>query len=273
MKTAVKHISLALVILTLVACAGRGKLDQPPAYEERPVSELYNEASDELARGNFVKATTLFEEVERQHPYSIWAARAMLHAGYAQYRARNYDEALANLERFISLHPGNENVAYAYYLTAIIHYNQMSDVGRDQRMTEIALENLREVVRRFPDSEYARDARLKMDLTLDHLAGKEMEIGRYYQARGQHNAAIGRFNQVVQDYDTTSHVPEALHRLTESYLALGLIGEAKRTASILGHNFPGSKWYQDSYVNLTGDEDFKREAGGNVLQRTWRRFF
>ena len=171
-------------------------------------------------------------------------------SAFAAYKDKSYDEAVLALDRFIQLHPGNEDIDYAYYLKALSFYEQISDVARDQMMTELALESLNTLITRFPDSRYARDATLKRDLTLDHLAGKEMEIGRYYLARGYVNAGINRFRSVVKEYQTTTHVPEALHRLVESYMTLGLKSEATRVAAVLGHNYPGSKWYEDSYKIL-----------------------
>jgi outer membrane protein assembly factor BamD len=246
-----RHAALALVATAtiLVGCSGNG---DDEAYVERPVEELYNEAQDLLETGDPRQAGQAFEEVERQHPYSQWATRAQLMSAYAFYEANNYDEAIAAAERFVELHPGHEDVPYAYYLIGISYYEQISDVGRDQKMTERALEAFDELVRRFPDSRYARDGELKADLARDHLAGKEMSIGRYYLRRGQYLAAINRFRSVVERYQTTTHVPEALHRLTEAYLALGLEQEAQKNAAVLGYNFPSSEWYQDSYALLNG---------------------
>ena len=246
-----RHEAFALVatVTILVGCSGNG---DDGDYVERPVEELYNEAQDLLENGEPRQAGLAFEEVERQHPYSQWATRAQLMSAYAFYEANNYDEAIAAAERFVELHPGHEDVPYAYYLIGISYYEQISDVGRDQKMTERALEAFDELVRRFPDSRYARDGELKADLARDHLAGKEMSIGRYYLRRGQYLAAINRFRNVVERYQTTTHVPEALHRLTESYLALGLQQEAQKNAAVLGYNFPSSVWYQDSYALLNG---------------------
>jgi outer membrane protein assembly factor BamD len=234
--------------LVLAGCSGSGDEE----YVERPVEELYNQAQDLLEAGDERQAGQAFEEVERQHPYSEWATRAQLMSAYAYYEANSYDEAVSAAERFIELHPGYEDVPYAYYLVGISYYEQISDVGRDQKMTERALEAFDELLRRFPDSEYARDAELKADLARDHLAGKEMTIGRYYLRRGQYVAAINRFRSVVDGYQTTTHVPEALHRLTEAYLALGLDQEAQKNAAVLGYNFPNSQWYLDSYALLNG---------------------
>lgn len=218
---------------------------QPGAQES--VEKMYNLAARTLDEGKFAEAAKLFDDVDREYPYSQWATKAQLMSGYAHYKNLKYDEAVLALDRYIELHPGDENISYAYYLRALCYYEQISDVRRDQRMTELALDNLRQVVERFPDSKYSKDAKLKIDLTQDHLAGKEMEIGRYYLFRKQYQAGINRFQKVVREYQTTTHVPEALHRLTESYLALGIIDEAQKTAAVLGHNYPNSSWYKDSY--------------------------
>lgn len=242
----------ACAVAFLSACSGTAK-ELEEAQQEEPVEKLYNEATAAMDAKQYREAARMFDEVERQHPYSQWATRAQLMAAYAHYQDLEYDDALLALERFIQLHPGNEDVAYAYYLRALCYYEQITDVRRDQAMTEGSLDALQTVVRRFPDTQYARDASLKIDLTMDHLAGKEMEIGRYYLRRGHYNAAINRFKAVVRDYQTTTHVPEALHRLTECYIALGVLEEAKKTAAVLGYNFPGSKWYQDSYGLFNAD--------------------
>jgi len=241
--------AILLLAVFVAACSS----DEPPAYVERPVEELYNGALDALQAGEYEEAARLFDEVERQHPYSAWASKAQLMAAYAFYQENSYDEAINALDRFIELHPGSPDVSYAYYLKAISYYEQISDVGRDQSMTTEALNSLEELARRFPNSKYTRDAELKIDLALDHLAGKHMEIGRFYQSRSEYLAAINRFRNVIERYQTTTHVPEALHRLVESYMALGIIDEAQATAAVLGHNFPGSDWYIDSYALLTGE--------------------
>lgn len=238
--------------LAVTGCAGMGAKEVK--YFERPVEEIYNTALKELQKGRYFQAAEQFDEVERQHPYSVWARRSMLMAAYSNYQINEYDKAILAAQRFISLHPGNRDVVYAYYLVAISYYEQISDIGRDQKITAEALRALTEVVRRFPTSDYARDARLKIDLTNDHLAGKEMEIGRYYLKQHEYLAAINRFRIVVENFQTTTHVPEALHRLTESYVALGIIDEAQSSTAVLGHNYPGSDWYQDSYSLLTGKD-------------------
>ncbi|MFA5592616.1 MAG: outer membrane protein assembly factor BamD [Micavibrio sp.] len=244
-----KKILIPLVLLVmfspLAACSSNDKTAEPQV--ERPVEDLYNSAVKALEEERYGEATRLFEEVERQHPYSQWATRAQLMAAYAAYQGDNYDDAIMALDRFIDLHPGSEDIDYAYYLKALAYYEQISDVRRDQAFTQRALDAFNTLIQRFPDSKYTRDARLKMDLTYDHLAGKEMEIGRYYLNRGEVNAAINRFRAVIKDYQTTTHTPEALHRLVESYLMLGLHSEAERVAAVLGYNYPGSKWYEDTY--------------------------
>ncbi len=244
-----RSLAASTALLFLAACATAGN---EPAYVERPVEELYNEAYELVRAEDYTAAAKAFEEVERQHPYSQWATRAQVMAAYAYYEAEEYDAAIAAAERFIELHPGNKDVPYAQYLIGISYYERISDVGRDQGMTEEALRAFTELVRRYPDSPYARDAQLKIDLVRDHLAGKEMEIGRFYQRRGQYLAAINRFRNVVENYQTTTHVPEALHRLVESYLALGVEDEAEAAAAVLGYNYPDSKWYERSYALLTG---------------------
>lgn len=261
--------ALAAILLagTLAACAGNDE----PAYVERPPEELYLDAHDAIERGRYNAAADLFDEVERQHPYSQWATRAQLMAAYAHFQELQYDDAVIALDRFIQLHPGHQDIDYAYYLTALCYYERISDVKRDQEMTLLALDSLDEVIRRFPDSEFARDAQLKRDLTLDQLAGKEMSIGRWYLTRGHYNAAINRFRSVVENYQTTTHVPEALHRLTESYLALGLAEEAKQNAAVLGHNYPGSDWYEDSYALLA--EDGSNQEPLSFFSRAWNSVF
>lgn len=252
-----------LAALLLAACSG----DDAEQIVERPVEELYNQAQDLMQEGDFEAAARAFEEVDRQHPYSQWATRAQMMAAFAYYEAAKYDEAITAAQRFIELHPGHKDVPYAYYIVGICHYEQISDVGRDQEFTRKAMDSFNELIRRFPDSDYARDARLKIDLANDHLAGKEMEIGRYYQRRKQWLAAINRFRTVIEKYQTTTHVPEALHRLVESYLALGVPEEAQSAAAVLGYNYPGSSWYERSYALLQGQDLEPRRGSGSWLSR------
>lgn len=246
LRTAFRPALLASLgaALLLGACAGE-KTDE---YVERPVADLYNKAVDQLEEENYVAAAKAFDEVERQHPYSTWATKAQLMSAYSYYESERYDDAIIALDRFIQLHPGSEDVAYAYYLKALSYYEQISDVGRDQKMTNLAMASLQDVVTRFPESTYARDAKLKIDLTLDHLAGKEMEVGRWYQRQKHYLAALNRFRTVVEKYQQTTHAPEALYRLAETYTMLGLREEAQKAAAVLGHNYPGSDWYEDAYA-------------------------
>lgn len=254
------------IVLLLSACSSA---EEKP-YTEKPVESLYAEAQAALADNNLVGAAKLFDEVERQHPYSGWASRAQLMAAYANYQSYQYDDALNTLDRFIQIHPGHKDIAYAYYLKALCHYEQITDVGRDQSDTEKAMEALKDVARRFPGSTYARDAELKLGLARDHLAGKELEIGRYYMGQKQYIAALGRFRKVIEDYQTTSHTPEALHRLVEAYLALGIPKEAQNAGAVLGHNFPGSSWYQQSYGLLTSQNLKPEESSESWLSKNFR---
>ncbi len=244
----VSWLAVGSLLSGLAACGGGNSKD---VYIEKPVDDLYNQAMDQMVEKRYGDAAKTFEEVESQHPYSVWATKSQLMSAYAYYEDADYGQAIIEADRFIRLHPGNRDVAYAYYLKAISYYVQIVDVGRDQKTTELALKALEEVIRRFPDSQYARDAKLKLDFTRDHLAGKEMEIGRYYLKRGDYLAAMNRFRTVIDDYQTTTHVPEALERLIECDLALGLINEAKRNAAVLGYNYPGSKWYTEGYELVT----------------------
>ena len=265
MRASPAVIALALAGL-LAACAA-----EQPQYVERPVEQLYNEAVDLMAQNDLKGAAKAFDEVERQHPYSSWATKAQVMSAFSHYQAGEYDEAILAAERFIELHPGNRDAPYAYYLKALCYYEQISQVSRDQKMTVRARSSLEDIARRFPESEYARDARIKLDLVRDHLAGKEMEVGRYYLKRGNYMAAINRFRAVLDGFQTTSHAPEALHRLAEAYTALGLEEEARQAAAVLGYNFPNSPWYVDSYQTVQG----VRADGGQpppspgILGRLW----
>lgn len=256
----------ASAFLLMSACTSSTGKD--PLTAERPPEKIFSEAVAAEKEGEFQKATTLYGEVERQHPYSDYATQAQLRLAEAFYDALKYDEAIVAFDRFIDLHPGHAKVSRAYYLKAMCYYEQMTDVTRDQEMTRLALEALDTVISRFPDSSYARDASLKRDLALDHLAGKEMEIGRYYLKHGEYNAAINRFLTVIRDYQTTTHVPEALHRLVEAYTTLGLKDEATHVAAVLGHNYPGSRWYQDSYALVDPSQRSKIKDGRSWVSRT-----
>ncbi|HIV78735.1 outer membrane protein assembly factor BamD [Sphingomonas yabuuchiae] len=244
-----RALSLALIAalaLPIAGCArNRNRTDLP--YVARDVGTLYTAAKQRLDQHRYKEAALLFDEVERQHPYSIWARRAQIMSAFSYYLGREYTQSIQSAQRFISVHPGNRDAPYAYYLIALDYYEQIQDVTRDQKITRQALDALGELMRRYPNSRYAADARLKVDLVNDHLAGKEMEIGRFYEDRHQWLAASMRFRTVVDKYQTTSHTPEALMRLVETYLALGVRGEAERSAAVLGANYPGSDWYNRAY--------------------------
>jgi outer membrane protein assembly factor BamD len=276
MTFALRAAAILLATAVLAACGSNEQTEL--AYVETPVERLYNEGFSAMERRRFDEAAAYFDEVERQHPFSEWARRAMLMAAYANYEARLYSEAISDSERFIALHPGSASAPYAYYLIAISQYEQIYDVGRDQSTTRNAMEALQQVVRRYPDTPYAQDARLKIDMTRDHLAGKEMTVGRWYLRNGYYLASINRFQNVIRDYETTSHTPEALHRMVEAYVALGVDEEARQIASVLGYNFPGSEWYEDTYdlmtqrgVALPGAEDTERDP--TLLRRALDRIF
>jgi outer membrane protein assembly factor BamD len=246
-------IATVAVALALSGCHTFGKKPKKPelAYEEHPVDLLYNAGATRLDQHQWSDAIDYFREVERQHPYSEWARRSILMTAYAHYQANDYAEAVSDADQFISLYPGNQSTPYAYYLKAICYFEQIVDVGRDQASTAEAGEALREVAKRYPYSEYAADARLKIDMVQDQLAGKEMNIGRYYLRAGDPIGAVTRFRTVVDKYQTTSHTPEALYRLVEGYLTVGLIAEAKRNGAVLGYNYPGDPWYKAAYDLLT----------------------
>lgn len=239
----IKHLIIAVMLVLLASC--ETATEKP--YVEKSVDQLYSAASKAMEEKDYAEAARLFDEVERQHPYSVWARRAQLMSAFSYYAARDYTESTNSAQRFLSIHPGNRDAPYAYYLIALNYYEQISDVTRDQKITQSALDSFGELIRRYPDSRYAADGRLKIDLIRDHLAGKEMEIGRYYQRRGQWLASITRFRKVTEEYQTTTHAPEALMRMTESYLAMGVPEEAKKSAAVLGRNYPGSDWYKRAF--------------------------
>jgi outer membrane protein assembly factor BamD len=235
----------AAAVAPLTACAHGGNKGDT-AYVARDVSSLYQSAKRSLDQRDYEQAAKLFDEVERQHPYSVWARRAQLMSAFSYYLGRKYNDAISSAQRFVTIHPGNAEAPYAHYLIAMSYYNQIEDVTRDQAITQQASDAFGELIRRYPQSRYAADARLKLDLINDHLAGKEMEIGRFYQRSANWLAATYRFRSVVDKYQTTSHAPEALERLVECYFALGVPEEAKKAAAVLGRNYPDTYWYRQS---------------------------
>jgi outer membrane protein assembly factor BamD len=240
-------LALATAGLLLTSGCGGGRKNRDTAYVARDVETLYAAAKSQLDRGDTKVAAALFDEVERQHPYSPWARRAQLMSAFSYYAGRDYPKSIQAAQRFLSIHPGNKDAPYAYYLIALCYYEQISDVTRDQKATQQALDALNEVTRRFPATRYAVDSQIKLDLVRDHLAGKEMEIGRFYERSGKWLAAQLRFRTVVEKYETTSHTPEALFRMVESSLVLGMPTEAQKAAAVLGANYPGSEWYERAH--------------------------
>jgi outer membrane protein assembly factor BamD len=247
---------------------GKGGKAESESAEEAAAAvsssdELFERGMDSLRKKKYKKAVEAFKDLDTTYPYSAIASRGQLLSAYASYNAGEYDDAVSTLERFIKMHPAHENVDYAYYLKAVSYYDRISDVGRDQGVTVAAKQSLLDVIRRFPESEYSRDAKLKLDLVDDHLAGKEVEIGRFYQKRLKPTAAINRFQNVTERYQTTSHVQEALYRLTETYLSIGVADEAKKYAAILGYNYPHSKWYAYAYRLLEDTAGLSKPGKGS----------
>ena len=238
--------------------------------ENFTAEQIFERGEFELSRSDPEDAAFYFSEVERLYPYSDWAKRALIMQAYAYHQHKDYENSRAAAQRYIDFYPTDEDAAYAQYLLALSYYDQIEEVGRDQGLTFQALQALRTVIERYPDSEYARSAILKFDLAFDHLAAKEMEVGRYYLRRDHYAAAINRFRVVVEDFQTTTHTAEALHRLVEAYLSLGLAEEAQTAGAILGHNYQSTEWYQDSYKLLTGRGLELRATGDNWLRQVYR---
>lgn len=270
LKTGLKASVALALILSLSACASWRNRNNDTPIEEMEAQPIFQQAEAEMEAGNPDDAAALFLEVERLHPYSDWARRALIMATYAYHQDRDYENSRATAQRFLDFYPADEDAAYAQYLLALSYYDQIDQVGRDQGLTYQALQALRVVIERYPDSEYAASAILKFDLAFDHLASKEMEIGRYYLRRENYTAAINRFRVVVEQFQTTSHTPEALLRLVEAYLALGLPNEAQTAGAILGHNFQASPFYDDAFRLLNDQELSPEAAGEGWLREIWQ---
>ncbi|TWI36999.1 outer membrane protein assembly factor BamD [Paracoccus sulfuroxidans] len=271
-RSAGSLVAVTLSLGLLAACSGSGgRSNGTESLENFTAEQIYKRGEYELENSRKPKdAVHYFSEVERLYPYSEWAKRALIMQAYGYHRARDYEEARGAAQRFIDTYPGDEDAAYAKYLLALSYYDQIDDIGRDQGLTFQALQSLREVIEQYPDTEYARSSILKFDLAFDHLAAKEMEIGRYYLKRGHYTAAINRFRVVVEEFQTTTHTPEALMRLTEAYLALGLTDEAQTAAAILGHNFQSSPFYEDAFKTLRGRGLSPEARGDSWLTRVYR---
>lgn len=263
-------VGAVLLGIALSACGGGGGADRTESLEEFRPDQIFERGEFELSRSKTSDAAYYFSEVERLYPYSSWAKRALIMQAFTYHQGRDYPESRAAAQRFLDFYPTDQDAAYAQYLLALSYYDQIDEVGRDQGLTFQALQALRAVIERYPDSEYASAAILKFDLAFDHLAGKEMEIGRYYLKRGHFSAAISRFRVVVEDFQTTSHTPEALHRLVEAYLSLGLDDEAQTAGAVLGHNFQSTDWYESSFKLLTGKGLKPKSRGNNWLARIYR---
>ncbi|PIE14695.1 MAG: outer membrane protein assembly factor BamD [Rhodobacterales bacterium] len=266
---------LVSALLAVSILAGCGSTSERVRRGEIPIEsfsaeQIFERGEFELNRKREEDAAHYFGEIERLYPYSDWAKRALIMQAYSFHQAKDYESSRAAAQRFIDYYPADDDAAYAQYLLALSYYDQIDEVGRDQGLTFQALQALRVVIERYPDSEYARSAVLKFDLAFDHLAAKEMEIGRYYLRREHYTAAINRFRVVVEDFQTTSHTPEALHRLVEAYLSLGLTDQAQTAAAILGHNYKSTEWYEDSYKLLTGRGLEPKAKGDNWLRKVYR---
>jgi outer membrane protein assembly factor BamD len=263
-----------LVSLGLAGCSSMGSMfskDETQAFTDEPADKLYNEGLYELNRQSYTAASAKFEEVDKQHPYTEWARKAQLMNTYAKYSAGEYTDSATNARRYLQLHPGSDDAAYAQFLLAMSYYNQIPDVTRDQARTQSALEALEEVSRKYPDSEYASAARQRIQLARDQLAGKEMEVGRYYLKQRNFVGAVNRFRVVIEQYQTTRHVEEALARVAEAYVSLGVVSEAQTAAALLGHNFPQSQWYKDTYALMTSKGLEPREDTGSWMSRAFKR--
>ncbi|WP_238113234.1 outer membrane protein assembly factor BamD [Yoonia sp. I 8.24] len=252
----------------LLSACGAGNPSAP--LDEMTADQIFARGEQQLAQGDQDDAAFTFGEIERLYPYSEYAQRALIMQAFAYHRDEDYQNSRASAQRFLDFYPAEQDAPYAAYLLALSYYDQIDDIGRDQGLTFQALQALRTVIERYPDSEYARSAVLKFDLAFDHLAAKEMEIGRYYLKRGHYAAAANRFRIVVEDFQTTIHTPEALHRLVESYLSLGLTAEAQSAGAILGHNYRSTEWYESSYALLTGQGLSTEVSGDNWLASIYR---
>ncbi|NEX47807.1 outer membrane protein assembly factor BamD [Pseudotabrizicola algicola] len=267
-KSGAKWLGIALILSFLSACGPR---TQERALDSYTAEEIYKQGELQLETGARPKeAIRYFQEVERLYPYSEWAKRSLIMQAFSQHKAREYEEARSTAQRFLDTYPGDDDAPYAAYLMALSYYDQIDEVGRDQGLTFQALQGMRTVIEEYPDSDYARSAMLKFELAFDHLAGKEMEIGRYYLKRRQYTAAINRFRTVVQDFQTTTHTAEALHRLVEAYLGLGLTAEAQTAAAILGFNYQSSPFYEDSFRLLKGRGLAPEAQGNSWLSQVYR---
>jgi len=262
-----QKIIVSLFLLSLVGCT----TDMPvESFSQRDMSIIYNSAADLLEKKEYELAANEFLNIEREYPYSDWSEQALIMASYSYFEGKRYKDAISQLTRYTQLYPNGNKLAYANYLIGQSYYLQIANVGRDQHNARHALERFNTILERFPNSDYAADARLKKDLAIDHIAGSIMEIGRFYQKRKQFTAAINRFKEVISEYQTTSHIDEALARYSDSYLALGIYVEAQTSAAILGYNYPNSNWYGYIYGELTQAGLKPKEEPETWIRRVWR---
>ena len=259
------HLFLTLIIMA--SCASTPEVEQ---YSQENLDKIYGDAVLYLDQKQYEEAADKFLSVEREYPYSSWSEKALLMASYSYFEAKKFNDTINQLTRYMQLYPSSEDLAYAHYLIGLSYYLQVANLGRDQNNAKLALRSFNTIINRFPESEYAKDSRLKRDLVVDHIAGSEMEIGRYYQKRNQHSAAINRFKNVVSEYQTTSHIEEALARYSESYISLGIYTEAQSSAAILGYNYPNSKWYEYIYSQLESAGLRPKEEKSSWINRIWK---
>jgi outer membrane protein assembly factor BamD len=262
------HFGAAISLAVLGACGDSDRGGQP--LDGVPAQDIFERGERQIASGNSDDAAYTFGEIERLYPYSEFAQRALIMQAFSYHRDEDYPNSRASAQRYLDFYPAEEDAAYAAYLLALSYYDQIDEVGRDQGLTFQALQSLRRVIEQYPGSEYASASVQKFDLAFNHLAAKEMEIGRYYLKRGNYVAAVNRFRTVVEDFQTTTHTPEALHRLVESYLSLGLVEEAQTAGAILGYNYQSSEWYEASFALLTGQGLTANAAGDNWLSSIYR---
>jgi outer membrane protein assembly factor BamD len=269
LRAAARACALVLFAISLSACSWFVREEVVP---DEPAEKLYNEGLYLMQnKRDYRAAAKKFEEVDRQHPYSEWARKSLIMSAYAHYEGTQYDDTVNAAKRYVTLHPGSQDAAYAQYLIGSSYYDQIPDVTRDQARTEKALQALEEVVRKYPNTEYAASAKRKIEMARDQLAGKEMNTARYFQKRGQYIAAINRYKVVITQYQTTRHVEEALMRLTETYMALGIVNEAQTAAAVLGHNFPDSTWYRDAYGLVKGGGLEPREDNASWISKAFKK--
>ena len=271
MRQSFVRVAAVLVLLggaaALVGCSSKDPLEP---FVEIPAEQSYNAGIAYLQQGDYKKATEKFEEVDQQHPYSEWARKSLIMTTYTNYTRGNFTEAITQGKRYLTLYPGSEDAAYAQWMIAQSYFNQMPDITRDQKMTQQAMQAMQELVERYPDSPYAAEGRKRLDIAKDQLAGKEMEVGRYYLTRNQYIGAINRFKVVVQEYQTTRHIEEALERLTEAYYAMGIVDEAQTAAAVLGHNYPDSRWYKNTYKLLNTNGLEPRENSQSWISKAFK---